>query len=90
VTNSILEETTSVVQLQLLLWQTVCKCLVVLGVFKSLGVAICDVQVVTFFDMILKWKEGQGLQKEEFYFGFSPFKKKRILLNLKDPVRTAQ
>jgi len=64
VTNSILEETTSVVQLQLLLWQTVCKCLVVLGDFNILGVAICDVQVVTLFNMLLKWKEGQGLQTQ--------------------------
>jgi hypothetical protein len=64
VTNRILEEKTVVVQLQLLLWRTVCKCLVVLGDFKSLGVAICDVQVETWFNMLLKWKNGHGLQKE--------------------------
>jgi len=41
---------------------------VVLGDFKSLGVAICGVQVVTLFNMLLKWKNGHELQKQKILF----------------------
>lgn len=63
-TNSILEKTTSVVQLQLLLWQTDCKCLVVLGDFiKSLDVANCNVVHYAF-----EMEKEAWLKKEKILF----------------------